>query len=62
MLLALAIVLVASHLILFHFVRRSGASHISLPSALVAGIVLLMITQHLGLFAVLIRFLLRRRS
>lgn len=57
---ALAIALAAGHLVLFHFLRRSGAAHISLPSALVVGIVLLIAAKHLGLLAVFVRSFRRR--
>ena len=62
MLLALGIALVAGHLILFHFLLRSGAFHISILSGLAAGIALLIIAKHLGLLGVLVRSLFRRRS
>ena len=56
---------VAGHLILFHALRHSGMSHVALPSAVVMGVVLLMIAKHLGLLAGLARLLhsrFRRRS
>jgi hypothetical protein len=55
----------AGHLFLFHVLRRSGVSHIVLPSAVVAGVVILLIAKHLGILAALLCFLhnrLRRRS
>ena len=56
---------VAGHLILFHVLRHSRVSHIALPTAVVVGVVLLMITKHVGMLAALLRSLhvrFRRRT
>jgi len=56
---------VAGHLVLFHVLRRSVASHVAIPSVVVAGVVLLVVAKHLGLLAALFHYvnaLLRRRS
>jgi len=60
-----AIALAAAHLILFHVLWSSVASHVALPSAVVAGIVLILVAKHLGLLVGLVRILrdhFRRRS
>jgi hypothetical protein len=64
-LLVVAVAFVAGHLVLFHVLRRLGASHVVLPSAVVAGIVILIIAKHLGLLTALFRYVsarLRRGS
>jgi hypothetical protein len=56
---------VAGHLILFHVLRHSRVSHVALPTAVVVGLVLLMIAKHVGILAALLRSLhvrLRRRT
>jgi hypothetical protein len=65
MLAVVAIGFVAGHLVLFHILRHSRVSHISLPTALVVGMALLMIAKHLGVLAALVHSLrvrLRRRT
>ena len=60
-----AIAFVATHLILFHVLRRSGSSHIALPSAVVSGVVLIVLAKHAGLvvgFLRIFRNRCRRRS
>ena len=55
-LLVLAIAFVAGHLILFQFLRHSVASHAALPSAVLVGMVILIVAKHLGLLAALLRY------
>jgi hypothetical protein len=50
------IAFVAGHLFLFHILRPSGASHVALPSAVVAGLLILVVAKHLGLLAALFRY------
>lgn len=50
-----AIAFIAAHLILYHVLRRSVASHLSLPSAVAAGVVLIFVAKHLGLLAGFVR-------
>ena len=61
----LVIGFVAGHLILFHVLRRSRVSHVALPTAVVVGLVRLMIAKHVGILAALLRSLhvrFRRRT
>lgn len=65
MLLIVLIGLVAGHAILFYLLRHSSMSLRALPSAVVAGVVLLIIAKHLRLLGALLRCLyalLRSRS
>jgi len=43
------IALVLGHVLLFHLARRFMSSHVAVPSAVVAGAVLLVVAKHLGL-------------
>ena len=61
-LLVVATAFIAGHLILFRVLRHSVASHVALPSAILAGVVLLVIAKHFGMFGVLLRVLFRGRS
>jgi hypothetical protein len=51
------VALVLGHALLFHLARRLVISHVTVPSGVVAGVVLLVVAKHLGLLAAVYRAL-----